>query len=208
MKYPAFLAMTAAVSTVGLTAVPASAQDAAGDRVNQLIVYGDDECPQSKSDEIVVCARKAEEERYRIPKDLRANPNDPKNEAWSRRVQAYEVVGRFGTDSCTPTGIGGTLGCTQALIDRAYAEKASAPEENFGRLIEKARQERLAKIDAEAEAVELRVLEIEKARAEREARNASATAELESDVDATGATLNPLAVPPSASDTPGASDTP
>ena len=36
----------------------ALAQDSAGDKVNQLIVYGDDTCPQSTDGSITVCARK------------------------------------------------------------------------------------------------------------------------------------------------------
>lgn len=37
-------------------------------RVNQLIVYGDDQRPPSTGDEITVCARKAESERYSSPR--------------------------------------------------------------------------------------------------------------------------------------------
>ncbi len=48
-----------------------------------MIVYGDDACPPSTDDTIVVCARKPEGERYRIPEVLRGDPNDPKNQAWA-----------------------------------------------------------------------------------------------------------------------------
>ena len=71
-------------------AAPALAQ-ADGDKVNQLIVYGDDPCPQSSEAEITVCARKGESERYRIPEVLRGDPLSPKNEAWTDRVEAYEA---------------------------------------------------------------------------------------------------------------------
>ena len=36
------------------------AQDAPGEKVNQLIIYGDDPCPPSQGGEITVCARKPE----------------------------------------------------------------------------------------------------------------------------------------------------
>src|SRR5918996_799994 len=52
-------------------------------RVNQLIIYGDDPCPQSTSDEIIVCARLPEGDRYRIPPNLRENPEDPENQSWT-----------------------------------------------------------------------------------------------------------------------------
>ena len=55
-----FLLSAAALSGAGLLAVPAQAQDQPGDRVNQLVIYGDDPCPPSTDNEIVVCARKDE----------------------------------------------------------------------------------------------------------------------------------------------------
>ena len=88
---------------------PASAQDP-GEKVNQLIVYGDDPCPPSTGEEITVCARKDESERYRIPEILRGDPDNPKNEPWTERVQAYETVGATGIASCSPVGSGGATG--------------------------------------------------------------------------------------------------
>ena len=85
---------------------PALAQDEAGDKVNMVIIYGDDECPQPVDGEITVCARKAENERYRIPENLRLSES-PQNVAWTERVDRYEMVGRFGTLSCDPAGAGG-----------------------------------------------------------------------------------------------------
>ncbi|VAV93126.1 FIG00637072: hypothetical protein [hydrothermal vent metagenome] len=180
----------------------ANAQDQAGDRVNQLIVYGDDECPQSSENEIVVCARKDEGERYRIPETLRDNPNDAKNEAWSERVRAYEYVGKSGTQSCSPTGAGGFTGCTQKLLKQAYAEKAQDDTVNWGRLIEEERQKRLARIDGEAEAVEERLREIEQQREAREAAAAAARARLEAQDAEAAKPGNDLAVPPGANETP------
>ena len=77
---------------------PAAAQDrgrrAAEPKINQLIVYGDDPCPPSTDDEIIVCARKPESDRYRIPENLRGDPNDPANQAWANRATELEYVGR------------------------------------------------------------------------------------------------------------------
>ncbi|WP_144904662.1 hypothetical protein [Novosphingobium taihuense] len=163
-------------------AVPALAQgadqgliDPAGEKVNQLIVYGDDPCPKSEGNTITVCARKEEEERFRIPKPLRDNPNAAVNQAWSQRVKAYETVGNFGTNSCSAVGAGGATGCLSKLIDKAYAEKRNSTDVQFGKLIEEERAKRLQTIDADAAAEQGRVEQIEKeyeARLKREREQA------------------------------------
>jgi hypothetical protein len=199
-----FLLSAAALSSAGLLAFPAQAQDKAGDRVNQLVIYGDDPCPQSTEDEIVVCARKDEDERYRIPETLRGGDlGDAKNQAWSERVRSYEYVGKSGTNSCSPTGAGGFTGCTQQLLRQAYAEKGIDDTVNWGQLIEEERQKRLARIDAEADAVEARVQEIEANSEEQEEAAEAARDRLEQrDADAAEA-ADDLAVPPGADETPG-----
>lgn len=141
-------------------ASPAIAQGD-GEKVNMVIVYGQDECPPSSGDEITVCARKAEAERYRIPEPLRGSES-PQNTAWSSKVLAYETVGRHGTLSCSPVGGGGFTGCTQKLIDTAYAEKGSDPSVRFGELIEAERARRLSTIDAEAAEMQARVEQAER----------------------------------------------
>jgi hypothetical protein len=138
----------------------ASAQDS-GETINALIVYGDDPCPVSTSDQITVCARKDEAERYRIPEILRGSAS-PQNEAWNNKVLAYETVFDSGTLSCSPTGPGGFTGCTQNLIDQAYAEKRTDASVRFAQLIEEERARRLATIDAEASAAQADVEAAEK----------------------------------------------
>lgn len=162
-----------------LAALPAAAQDEAvaddnSDDVNLVIIYGDDACPTSQGGEIVVCQRFDEDERYRIPENLRES-SDPANQAWTERVRSFETVGAFGTMSCSPTGYGGWAGCTQQLIDAAYAERRGGQNVRAAQLIEEARQERLSTIDADAAAEQARVEVLEKdyeARlaAERDAR--------------------------------------
>ena len=146
--------------------VPVAAQDQPGDKVNQLIIYGDDACPAPVDGEITVCARKAEEERYRIPEPLRES-SSPQNRSWTDRVLAYETVGRTGIMSCSPVGAGGETGCTQKLIDAAYGERRGASDVRFGQLIEEARAERLETLDQEAAEQQSRVEEIEREYDER-----------------------------------------
>jgi hypothetical protein len=149
-----------------LPAAPALAQEDGGDRVNQVIIFGDDACPRSEGDTITVCARLDESERYRIPPLLR-NSSSPDNEAWSRRAQSLEAVGAFGPLSCTPVGAGGELGCTVQAIEAAYAERAGGSSVRFSQLIEEERAARLAEIDNEAASTQRRVEELERAYMER-----------------------------------------
>jgi hypothetical protein len=161
----ALFAATPALA-LGLSAVPAAAQDAAGDKVNMVIIYGDDECPTSTDDVINVCARKAENERYRIPDNLRASSN-PENTAWAKRAESFEMIGAFGAFSCSPTGGGGFTGCTQAMIDAAYGEKGEASGIRFAQLIALARAERLSTIDEEAADTQARVEVLERSYLEK-----------------------------------------
>jgi len=164
------LPLLAASAALG---APAAAQDE-DEKVNMIIVYGDDACPVSTADEITVCARKDESERYRIPESLRLS-DDPANIAWTERVERYEAIGAFGALSCSPTGAGGFTGCTQALIDAAYGEKREGSDVRFGQLIAEARAARLSTIDEAAAAEQARVEAIEKdymERLERERRQA------------------------------------
>ena len=148
------IALLAAAALAGLSAAPAAAQSAGPDdvRVNQLIVYGSDPCPKSTDEEIIVCARRPEGDRYRIPENLRGNPNDPANRTWTDRAIELSYEGRTGIGSCTPVGPGGGIGCFNQLVDQARAERRDG--ENWVGMVEAARRERLSRIDAEAEAIE------------------------------------------------------
>jgi hypothetical protein len=122
-------------------------------RVNQLIIYGDDTCPPSTDDQINVCAKLPERDRYRIPENLRTS-DDPQSNSWYNRAIELSYVGRTGTDSCSPVGPGGQTGCFNQLVAQARAERRGGDAVNWNALIEQARQERLGRIDADAEAVE------------------------------------------------------
>jgi len=170
------LTIGAVTMSMGLASSPALAQDDAGDRVNQVIIFGDDACPQSDGDTITVCARLDESERYRVPPRLRES-DSPDNESWTNRAQSLEAVGAFGPLSCTPVGAGGELGCTAAFIEAAYAERAQSSDVRFSQLINEARDERLSEIDAEAAATQARVEELERAYMERLERERDAEIE-------------------------------
>ena len=145
------LAAALAGSLLAPAAAPAAPPRSTADdsRVNALIVYGNDPCPRGNGNDIVVCARKPESERYRIPPNLRLDPNDPASQAWANRAESLEYVGRTGIGSCSTVGPGGWTGCLNQLIKQAREERGQS-DVNMGRLIEQAREERNARIDAES----------------------------------------------------------
>lgn len=151
-------------------ALPAAAQQQTveAEKVNQVVVYGDDQCPKGAADEILVCAILPETERYRVPEMLRGNPLDVRNEAWANKVVAVERIGRFGTDSCSPTGLGGFTGCTQALVAGAKAERQAANKTDWQAMIADERAKRIAGIDSASDEVEAAVVAEERALAERQ----------------------------------------
>lgn len=140
----------------------------AGQRVNQVTVYGNDPCPRGEDDVIVVCGRLDEGERYRIPEALRGNPNEPARQSWTSRVRSIERTSRFGTDSCSPAGLGGFTGCVNQLIENAVAERAQARGTDWTTAVAAARAERMDGFDAAAQQVEQQIARDEAARVERQ----------------------------------------
>ncbi|MEM9500333.1 MAG: hypothetical protein AAF941_00675 [Pseudomonadota bacterium] len=165
------IAPVAALAGLALSA-PLTAQEDTleaeplSDDVQIAYVYGDDPTPPCPEGDICVVARLPENERFRIPPALRFSDN-PENTAWSRRVESLEMVGAFGTLSCSPVGAGGITGCTQQLINNAYRDREEGEDIRFSQLIEQARQDRLSTIDADAAAEQQRVEQIEREYLER-----------------------------------------
>ncbi|MEO7248386.1 MAG: hypothetical protein ABIW31_08000 [Novosphingobium sp.] len=153
--------LLAALLAAGSAPAFAENSSATNEKVNAIIVYGKDECPKPVGDEITICARKPEAERYRIPQGLRETPS-ANSQSWNSRVMAYERVGKTGTLSCTPAGAGGWTGCAQRLIDQAYAEKRGESDVTFAKIIEEERAKRLATVDGDAAATQSRVEQAEK----------------------------------------------
>ena len=95
------LAAPAAAQQPGVPVPEAAAAASAADaprldpRINQLIIYGDDPCPQSSDEEIIVCARLPENDRYRIPPTVRENPDDPAGQSWANRAIELSYAGQM-----------------------------------------------------------------------------------------------------------------
>ena len=188
-------ALAALASVAAIAPAPAAAQDQPGDKVNMVDVFGDDPCPQSSGDEIIVCLRREEADRYRIPENLRQS-DDPENVSWAQRVKSFEAVGDFGPLSCSPIGLGGELGCTAEMIAAAYEERRTGSGVRASEIIAAQRAERLSTIDAEAAATQERVEELERQyveRLEREGREPAAPPASPT----TPVIVDPQAIPPS-----------
>ena len=114
---------TAILAAALALAVPAVAQDDAPGRQSELTVYGTDPCPQSTDEEIVVCRRRPEEERYRIPAPLRRSTRNAE-QSWGSRVESLDEVSRdTRPNSCSVVGTYGQSGCTQQMIRQWYEER-------------------------------------------------------------------------------------
>ena len=124
-----------AVLAGGLAALSAPAVAQTGGRISEIIVYGNDPCPRSTDDEVVVCARKPETERYRIPEEYRSSGPRQAGQAWANKARALETVGATGINSCSPVGPAGFTGCLVQVIKQARAEaneaaaQGTAPEQ-------------------------------------------------------------------------------
>jgi hypothetical protein len=114
------VALGLAAAPLALAASPAQAQDGTY-RQRNVVVYGTDPCPTSKNpDEIVVCARRPEEERFRIPKDIREQERAAAiaredQVAANRSALVSSRTAGTGIGSCSTQGAGGITGCTQGL---------------------------------------------------------------------------------------------
>jgi len=101
-------------------------------RQSTLVVFGSDPCPATGPDnEVVVCARRPEEDRYRIPRRIRER--QPTETSWASRVEGLENESRVGRpNSCSVVGSNGFTGCTAAMVRQWYAERRARRAEEAG----------------------------------------------------------------------------
>lgn len=127
------LAILAALAAAPALVPNAQAQNAPTNGVLQI--YGDDKCPTNDNgEEIVICQRLDEVERFRIPKNLREQTGRAQaNESWAVRSQGALDAGRVGAGSCSAVGVGGSTGCfvQQATAAKRERQAAKKAEENL-----------------------------------------------------------------------------
>jgi hypothetical protein len=123
-----------ALAGAGLAAaLPAAAQQSAP-RTKEIVVFGTDPCPRATDDEVVVCARRPEKERYRLPEALRPSGPPQLSQSWATRSKQLATVGQTGPGTCSGVGPGGELGCglkeiQQGVAERQEQDAADAPPE-------------------------------------------------------------------------------
>lgn len=129
-----FTILTGAAAMVvagAYSAAPAPAAAQAQPNIAEIIVYGNDPCPRSTNNEIYVCNRRPEAERYRIPPNLRQSGTLQQMQSWAVRSKNLETVGATGINSCSPVGPAGYTGCLMKVIQEARGQrKQQADEEN------------------------------------------------------------------------------
>ena len=121
-----FAATAAMAGGLALLPAPAAAQSAQA----EVIVYGNDPCPRSTESEVVVCSRRPESERYRLPKNQQLQGSRQQRQSWARQSQALTTVGNTGTGSCSAVGPGGHTGCLIQEINRAKQESQEQSQAN------------------------------------------------------------------------------
>jgi hypothetical protein len=194
-------AASAALAASLLSTIPAAAQGPAGERINMVIAYNEGECPAAQPNEIVVCEILVEEERYRIPSNLRFSEN-PANRSRAARLDSIKYAGDFGAMSCSPAGAGGFTGCTQKFVEAWGKDKSEADAVRFGQLIDQARQERLSEIDQSAAEEQSRVEMIEREYMQRLERERAGELPGEGAASAPDAAPLPPITPPATSAAP------
>ncbi|MFS0738424.1 hypothetical protein ABC347_15370 [Sphingomonas sp. 1P06PA] len=126
--------LATAFASLLMLAPPIAAQTATPpERVATLLVFGEDACPKGDDDEIIVCARLPENERYRVPKRFREKKADRGGQSWANTARELEWVGRSGLpNSCSVNGSNGQTGCFQQFMRMAREEREQAKREAAG----------------------------------------------------------------------------
>jgi hypothetical protein len=122
----AFSASAVVIGSVAGLPAPAEAQESS---IADIVVFGNDPCPRSTDDQIVVCRRVPESYRYRLPEAYRPSGTRQQKQAWANKAKSLETVGATGINSCSPVGPGGFTGCLTQVIKEARQENRERNQE-------------------------------------------------------------------------------
>jgi hypothetical protein len=128
-KFTTLMSAAAVTLAGGYAALPAPATAQAQPNIAEIIVYGNDPCPRSTDDQVVVCARRPETERYRIPPNMRQSGTPQQMQSWAVRSKNLETVGATGINSCSPVGPAGYTGCLTKVIQEAKGERKQTADQ-------------------------------------------------------------------------------
>lgn len=130
MRKLATLTSAAAMAFAGgYAALPAPALAQAQPNIAEIIVYGNDPCPRSTNNEIYVCNRRPEAERYRLPPNMRPSGTPQQMQSWAARSKSLETTGATGLNSCSAVGPAGYTGCLEKLIKESRGERKQQADE-------------------------------------------------------------------------------
>ena len=115
---PRIAVLAALIAGTAIAPLPAVAQK----RAAEILVYGTDPCPRSTDDQIVVCSRRPEGERFRIPPNLRQSGPPQATNSWVNRAKAFDNSRRIGPMACDAVGPAGQSGCMLQEINQAARE--------------------------------------------------------------------------------------
>ena len=95
-------------------------------RVRSVIVTGNQACPKSTDQEIVVCSRGDVDDQYRIPPKLREPAHPAANNSWTNRAATIDQVSREAgglPGTCSVNGTNGQTGCSWQALQQWQAER-------------------------------------------------------------------------------------
>lgn len=98
-----------------------------------VTVFGDDPCPASNGQEIVICRHAARNEQFRIPQQLRESEIAPQA-LGGTAVAAVQTTGGTASQvqSCNAIGAGVSAGCVKKEADAWRAQQRAAKQAEAG----------------------------------------------------------------------------
>jgi hypothetical protein len=128
-KITTFISAASMAAMAAISALPEPALAQAQPNIAEIIVYGNDPCPRSTNNEIYVCNRRPETERYRIPPNMRQSGTPQEMQSWAVRSKSLETAGATGINSCSAVGPAGYTGCLSKLIDESRGERKATADQ-------------------------------------------------------------------------------
>lgn len=126
MSRPIIILAATAMALTDFAAVPTVA--VAQSTQSEVVVFGNDPCPRAADSSIVICKRRPESERYRLPNAQRLQGSRQDRQSWGERSKELTNIGNTGTFSCSAVGPGGYTGCLTQQIKQAKKEAREAQE--------------------------------------------------------------------------------
>lgn len=129
-----------------LAGTAAHAQAQGTEKVNQVTVYDEKDCPQEQADTITSCIVVTGESPYRVPSSLRPTPPAVAAAVEARRT--ITPVSGFG--SCSASGVASYATCSAQEYEAWKKQQGTGVGSTYAELIDRERRARLGLIDTEA----------------------------------------------------------